>query len=170
MLKSLSILLLGPLVSGFMVGVEESQAFQPLSQGISQHDQSVQIAQGVDCIRANRSEYLYGKYKVSWSYGGIFHESVLSMQGDSGTMLTRFYSSELGGPDVIEQDIQMRSCSFGLMLLGSSPRRPNGSKPTNYVPDNLILRVQPSGQLIILNCFQPASEDVECIPTKVTRL
>lgn len=122
------------------------------------------IAQQRSCTRPNRSEYIYGTYKVGWTVQGNYYESVLEMRGDSGLMLTSYFNPNINRPELVLQTMRIQSCSFGLVIAGYSPRDPETKLPKRtYSADNLVMRRQPNGEIIIVNC-----DDAEvCAPATI---
>lgn len=63
--------------------------------------------------------------------------------------------------------MRIQSCSFGLVIAGYSPRDPETQLPKlTYVADNLVMRRQPNGEIIIVNC-----DDAKvCAPATIERV
>ncbi len=131
---------------------------------------SYQLAQDQgkdDCFAPHHSEYMSGQYNIEWTYQGVFYQSTLNMNGNSGIMLTNFYNSNTNKPDRVTQDVKIHSCSFGLVLAGYNPRHPNTQRPhPNYYADNLVLRKQPNGDLVSFNC----DDGENCLPISVEKI
>ncbi|MEA5497956.1 hypothetical protein [Limnoraphis robusta] len=128
------------------------------------HQQPILIAQQRDCIPSSSNEYIYGTYKVQWTFQGLSYESVLQMEGSSGQMLTRYFNPNTNSPDLVLQTMKLYTCSFGLVIAGYNPRNPNtqNSHPS-YIADNLLIRRQPDGSLLIFNC----DDQENCSPATV---
>ncbi len=96
---------------------------------------------------------IYGAWKLRYSVDGIVYESFLKMQGNSGTMRTRFFSPNVDRTEIVDQTMQLRSSAEGLILLGSHPVYGGTtiSHPT-YSPDNFLFRINPDGSKEVFTC------------------
>jgi hypothetical protein len=89
---------------------------------------------------------IYGTYKLTYSVDGIVYESTLVMSGYSGVMRTRYYDSDTGKPEVVRQNMALKSIPQGLFLIGSNPVYDKTSKPAkDYSPDNFLFSITPDG-------------------------
>jgi hypothetical protein len=125
------------------------------------------IAQQRDCTPVSPSEYIYGTYKITWTFQGLSYESALKMEGGSGKMLTTYFNPNTNSPDVVLQTMELRNCSFGLVLAGYNPRNPNTQRPhSTYNADNLLMRREPNGSLLIFNC----DDQKNCSPATIKQI
>jgi len=77
------------------------------------------------------------------------------------------FNPNINSPDLVLQTMRMQSCSFGLVIAGYSPRDPETQLPKRtYSADNLAIRRQPDGRIIIVNC-----DDAKvCVPATLERV
>ncbi|WP_341530612.1 hypothetical protein WKK05_15815 [Nostoc sp. UHCC 0302] len=110
---------------------------------------------------------LYGNWKLTFSIDGIIYESILRMQGYSGTTRTRYFNPNTGKPDVVDQTMELKSSSSGLILLGYNPVYGGTTlRHPTYIPDNFLFQIRPDGSLIVFTCDRNkrcSSVDLEVI-------
>ncbi|OPH09505.1 hypothetical protein [Cylindrospermopsis raciborskii] len=108
---------------------------------------------------------LYGCWGLTYSAGGIIHESVLIMDGYSGAMMTQFYNLVLARTDVVLQTMRLRGSSQGVVILGFNPVNPqtNRRHPT-YNPDNFLFQIRPNGSYLFITCDDAG----KCSPVQVS--
>jgi hypothetical protein len=114
----------------------------------SKTTQSTNIAQV-----PNLATPIYGSWKLTHSIGGIVHESVLKMNGSSGTMTTRFFNAQSGKTEAVEQTMYLKPHPRGILIWGYNPVYSGTSiKHPIYHPDNFFFSIPPDGPAIFLNC------------------
>ncbi|MEH2152385.1 hypothetical protein [Nostoc sp.] len=117
---------------------------------------STDVAQSSQVTIAQVSELvtpIYGTWKLRHSVGGIAHESILKMNGYSGTMRTRYYNTELRKTEAVDQTMRLTAHPRGLLILGYNPVYAGTSiKHPTYLPDNFFFSITPIGEKIFLNC------------------
>ncbi|BAY88999.1 MULTISPECIES: hypothetical protein [unclassified Tolypothrix] len=91
---------------------------------------------------------IYGTFKLTYSVDGIVYESTLVMNGYSGLMKTRYYSTNTGKTEVVRQNMTLKSIPIGLFLIGSNPVYDKNSERANdYSPDNFLFSITPDGPI-----------------------
>jgi hypothetical protein len=114
------------------------------------------------------SDYgLNGTWKLQFSVGGILHESILIMEGDSGAMRTRYYNSATGRAESVDQAMKLQSSSQGLVLLGFNPvYAGTTTRHRTYSPDNFLFQIRPNGALVSFTCDRGG----RCSPVDMERI
>ena len=96
---------------------------------------------------------VYGAWKLTFSNNGIVHESILVMKGYYGVMRTQYFSPISRKTEVIDQAMELKSSSKGLVLIGRNPVYAGTSRRhPSYSPDNFLFTIQPNGSVQILTC------------------
>ncbi|MBD2677111.1 MULTISPECIES: hypothetical protein [Nostoc] len=104
-------------------------------------------------IVTEASSPLYVNWKLEYSIDGILYESILRMEGYSGTMRTKYFNALINQTDVIDQTMELKSSSQGLILLGSNPVDANTKIPDpTYIPDNFLFQIRPNGSFVVITC------------------
>jgi hypothetical protein len=104
----------------------------------------------LNCRKPSESDYIYGNYRVGWMARGDRYEGLLSMQGSHGVMRVQFFNQAINSADVVDQTMVVASCPRGLILAGVEPVNPKTKeKHTTYSADNLFIRRNPSGNVIV---------------------
>lgn len=109
-----------------------------------------EVLSQLNCRKASESDYIYGNYRVGWMARGDRYEGLLAMKGAQGVMRVQYYNPSTKAADVVDQTMIVASCPRGLLIAGVDPVVPQTDKkhPT-YVADNILLRRNPSGQVIV---------------------
>ncbi|WYL99692.1 MAG: hypothetical protein HEQ19_09285 [Gloeotrichia echinulata CP02] len=114
---------------------------------VTQQPSSFTIAQLTEA-----SSPIYGTYKLQYSVNGIIHESILRMRGYSGIMRTRYFNPQRRKTVVVDQTMELKSSSSGLILLGSNPVYAGTTIPAEYSADNFLFQIRPDGTLVVFTC------------------
>lgn len=106
-----------------------------------------------------------GTLKLRFSSSGVIHEGTLSMDGNSGKLLTRFFDSNRNQTATVEQIIKLENTFRGLVLWGYEPVYPGTQTPyPNYSTDNFLLGVNSDGSINLRTCDDAGNcSDVEVI-------
>lgn len=59
----------------------------------------VNVLSQSDCINVQSNQYIYGTYKIGWTFQGFFYESLLQMEGNIKLMATRYFNPNTNRPD-----------------------------------------------------------------------
>jgi hypothetical protein len=150
------------LLVGFCGG-KTAQAKSPsATPSVNSQNSSFTIAQSTPA-----SNPLYGAWKLTYSVDGIVYESVLSMNGYSGRMRTRYFDPNINRTQVVDQTMSLRSSSRGLVLLGYNPVYAGTNTPhPTYNADNFLFQISPDGSLGVATCDdagQCSDVDIEAI-------
>ncbi|MBD2138483.1 hypothetical protein H6F32_12980 [Anabaena sp. FACHB-1237] len=99
------------------------------------------------------SSPLYGSWILTFSADGIVHQGVLVMEGYYGVLRVSYFDPNLGKQAAIDQYMELKSSSKGLILLGYNPvyAGTSVSHPT-YIADNFLFSIQPDGSLVVVTC------------------
>jgi hypothetical protein len=98
------------------------------------------------------SSPLYGTWKLQFSVDGIIYKSFLRMRGYWGSMRTWYFHPQLGRTVAIDQTMQLKSSSSGLVLLGYNPVYADTTIRAGYNPDNFLFQVSTDGSFIAVTC------------------
>lgn len=121
-----------------LFGIESANAKNPLTE-VPVTAPSNYIAQVTDA-----NSPVYGSWKLRYSVDGIVYESVLVMNGFSGSMRTRYYHPSLGKQSV-DQTMYLKNSPDGLVLLGYNPVYAGTSRKHPYIADNFLFAIEPDG-------------------------
>ncbi|BAY21008.1 RDD domain-containing protein [Calothrix sp. NIES-2100] len=131
------------------------------SNDVAQSSQ-VTIAQVSDLVTP-----IYGSWKLRHSVGGIVHESILKMNGYSGTMRTRFFNILSKKTEAVDQTMYLKPHPDGLLIWGYNPvYAGTRTKHPIYLPDNFFFSIPPDRPAVFINCDdgnQCSAVDVEPI-------
>lgn len=118
----------------------------------SNDEQLDQLVKTRECRPPNEAEYVFGDYKLGWTFGGERHEGLLQMKGRIGKMRIQYFDEANNKTDTVDQTMVLASCTKGLIMLGFNPviADTNQTHPT-YVADNLIYRREINGDESIEN-------------------
>jgi hypothetical protein len=109
---------------------------------------------------------LYGTWKLTYSVDGIVYESILRMDGYLGAMRTRYFHPLRRRTVAIDQTMQLKSSSKGLVLLGYNPVVAGTRNRAEYNADNFLFQISPNGSLLVFTCddaLQCSAVDIEAI-------
>lgn len=98
------------------------------------------------------SSPIYGTWRLQFSLEGVIYNSVLTMQGYSGSMRTWFFNTRIGRTVAVDQTMILKSSAYGLVLLGSNPVYADTIIPATYNPDNFLFQVRTDGVLVAVTC------------------
>ncbi|OUL18354.1 hypothetical protein BV378_35230 [Nostoc sp. RF31YmG] len=129
------------------------------STDVSQSSQVTVIAQVSDLVTP-----IYGSWKLRHSVGGIVHESILKMNGYSGTMRTRFRNTKSNKTEAVDQTMYLKPHPRGILIWGYNPvYAGTRTKHPFYLPDNFFFSIPPEGPEIFINC----DDGNQCSPVEV---
>jgi hypothetical protein len=96
---------------------------------------------------------IQGRWKLHYSVLGIVYESVLTMNGYSGTMRTRYYNALTRRAEAVDQTMKVGASARGLLVVGYTPvyAGTNTRHPT-YSPDSFLFQVNPDGSRRSFTC------------------
>jgi hypothetical protein len=101
----------------------------------------------------NANSPVYGSWTLSYSIDGIDYESILDMNGYSGTMQTRYFDYNLQETQIVEQTMYLKALPEGTVLLGYNPVYPGTDiKHPTYTADDFWFTVLPDGSAEIIHC------------------
>jgi len=127
-----------------------------------------EILKRMNCQEPSQNDYIDGTYAIGWTIARHRHEGVLQMQGGSGIMRIKFFNANINSEDVVDQDMVLANCPQGLILLGFNPTSPDTKEAhSSYVADNLIIRIETDGSLVIMvvdDQGATASAEIEKVP------
>lgn len=110
------------------------------------------------------SGQLQGTLNLRYSIAGIVYESTLTMDGDSGKMLTIYFNPNSNSTEIVEQTMKVKPSAQGLILLGYNPVYPGTQiQYPNYSADNFLFRVNPNGSQEFMTC----DDTGRCSPVEV---
>lgn len=110
---------------------------------------------------------IFGTCKLKYSVGEIVYESVLIMSGRSGTMRTRYFNTDSGKIEAVDQMMLLKPDPKGLLILGYNPVYAGTSlKNLTYSPDNFFFSVTPDGSATFINC----DDRKQCSPVNVEEI
>lgn len=150
------------LVAGIgLFGIKSVDARNALVQtpDISQSS-SYAIAQLVDA-----NSPIYGSWQLKYSVDGVVYTSVLVMNGYSGVMRTRYFSSNK--KQVVDQKIRLKSSPRGLVFLGYNPVYAGTStRHPTYAADNFLFAIEDDGSFTAFTC----DDRRQCSPVDVEEM
>ncbi|MEH2231138.1 MAG: hypothetical protein V7K71_16210 [Nostoc sp.] len=150
------------LVAGIgLFGIKSADARNALVQtpDVSQSS-SYTIAQLVDA-----NSPIYGSWQLKYSVDGVVHTSVLVMNGYSGVMRTRYFSSNKR--QVVDQKIRLKSSPRGLVFLGYNPVYAGTStRHPTYAADNFLFAIEDDGSFTAFTC----DDRRQCSPVDVEEM
>ncbi|MEH2353561.1 hypothetical protein [Nostoc sp.] len=150
------------LVAGIgLFGIKSADASNALVQtpDVSQSS-SYMIAQLVDA-----NSPIYGSWQLKYSVDGVVHTSVLVMNGYSGVMRTRYFSSKKR--QVVDQKIRLKSSPRGLVFLGYNPVYAGTStRHPTYAADNFLFAIEDDGSFTAFTC----DDRRQCSPVDVEEM
>ena len=129
------------------------------STDVSQSSQVTVIAQVSDLVTP-----IYGSWKLRYSGHGIVYESILKMNGYSGTMRTRFRNTDSFQTEAVDQTMYLKADPDGLLIWGYNPvYAGTRTKHPTYSPDNFFFSIPPDAPPIFLTC----DDRNQCSPVSV---
>ncbi len=132
----------------FSANVHSTQTPTPIDTSVPSPTQMA-----VDPTNTNMPTIPDGTLKLRYSSGAVVHEGTLTMNGDSGKLLTSFFDINSNQTATVEQTIKLENTSRGLVLWGYNPVYPGTQIPfPNYAPDNFLLGVNPDGSINLRTC------------------
>ncbi|MEH1816011.1 MAG: hypothetical protein V7K26_19515 [Nostoc sp.] len=118
------------------------------------------IAQLVDA-----NSPIYGSWQLKYSVDGVVYTSVLVMNGYSGVMRTRYFSSNK--KQVVDQKIRLKSSPRGLVFLGYNPVYAGTStRHPTYAADNFLFAIEDDGSFTAFTC----DDRRQCSPVDVEEM
>jgi hypothetical protein len=110
---------------------------------------------------------LYGTWNLQYSIDGIIYKSFLRMRGYWGSMRTWYFNPLISRTVAVDQTMQLKSSSSGLILLGYNPVYADTTiRAAYYNPDNFLFQVSTDGSLVVVTCDnarQCSSVDLEVV-------
>ncbi len=86
--------------------------------------------------------------RVTFSNGAIVHAGKIWLNSNGmGKMTVRFYSTERGRSESVDQTMRTENSAHGILLVGSNPVY-SGTylRHPSYSPDNFLLKIDENGQ------------------------
>lgn len=122
-----------------LFGIESANAKTPLTEA------PVTVPSNYIAQVTDANSPIYGSWKLRYSVDGIVYESILVMQGFSGSMRTKYYDPSRG-KQAVDQTMYLKSSPDGLVLLGYNPVYAGTTiKHPTYVADNFLFAIEYDG-------------------------